>query len=340
MLNLLIDTCVWLDIAKDTDQQKILHVLQQLIDMGEIQLLLPETVLIEFKTNKERVIKESNQSLASAIKRTKKLVEKFGAGDARQSTLDELNDINYKITHIPDSVAIGIKDIEKLFNNTNLIRPTETIKLNAATRAVDKRAPFHKNKNSFNDAIIIETYGAQLSQSINENEHFAFVTHNIADFSLPNGNQKKSHPDFAAYFEQSEASSSYYITLAEALKDISPNLISDLMIEQESRDIPPRELSEIIKEENKLFDIIWYHRYQMRVHRIIEEVNATSEIKNKQEEIKKRVLEVAIVAAQKIEKRHGKKNLGPWDDFELGMLHGKLSALRWVLGDEWDFLDT
>lgn len=32
--------------------------------------------------------------------------------------------------------------------------------------------------------------------------------------------------------------------------------------------------------------------------------------------------------------------LGPYTDFDLGMLNGELSALHWVLGSEWDFLDT
>lgn len=34
------------------------------------------------------------------------------------------------------------------------------------------------------------------------------------------------------------------------------------------------------------------------------------------------------------------KQLLPYPGFELGMLHGKLSALRWVLSSKWDFLDT
>jgi hypothetical protein len=48
----------------------------------------------------------------------------------------------------------------------------------------------------------------------------------------------------------------------------------------------------------------------------------------------------ALKAARKTERDYGKKHLGPWDDFEWGMINGKLSALRWALGDDWDMLDT
>jgi len=51
--------------------------------------------------------------------------------------------------------------------------------------------------------------------------------------------------------------------------------------------------------------------------------------------------EVPCSASHSPEARYtGPGQLGPYTDFELGMLNGKLSALRWVLGADWDFLDT
>jgi hypothetical protein len=42
---------------------------------------------------------------------------------------------------------------------------------------------------------------------------------------------------------------------------------------------------------------------------------------------------------RRVEMEH-EGNLGPYTDFEWGMLNGKLSALRWVLGERWDDLGT
>ena len=54
----------------------------------------------------------------------------------------------------------------------------------------------------------------------------------------------------------------------------------------------------------------------------------------------KRYLGGCKKVAKRVEKEYGKKNLGPYDDFEWGMINGKLSAIRWMLGDDWDMLDT
>lgn len=47
-----------------------------------------------------------------------------------------------------------------------------------------------------------------------------------------------------------------------------------------------------------------------------------------------------LAAMKRTEEELGPDDIGPWTDFEWGMLNGKLSALRWVMGDEWDMLDT
>jgi hypothetical protein len=87
--------------------------------------------------------------------------------------------------------------------------------------------------------------------------------------------------------------------------------------------------AEIIAAEQEFFDRVWYGRSMAYTP---EDLRAEGRPED--------VIQGMLAARKKVEQKYGKKNLGPYDEFEWGMINGKLSALRWALGDEWDFLDT
>ena len=72
----------------------------------------------------------------------------------------------------------------------------------------------------------------------------------------------------------------------------------------------------------------------------IVEKETDADREGERETVQRDIWEGALAAAKRVERRYGKQNLGPWDDFEWGMINGKLSALNWVMGEDWDMLDT
>lgn len=343
MFKILIDTCVWLDLAKDYQQQAILAALEELIRHEDVALILPRTVVDEFARNKKRIIEDSSRSLSSTLKRVKEAVEKFGDPRRKRMVMNQLNDMDYRLPTLGEGVVDTIGRVEKLFSHAQVIETSDAVKIRAAQRAIEKRAPFHRQRNGIDDAILIETYADAAAEKVTGRNRFAFVTHNIKDFSHPTGNNKLPHPDIAAYFSRSK--SLYFITLGEALRRVQPAQFADLMIEQEWVE-EPRRLTEIVDAIDELVTKVWYNRHQVRRERIEEgKIKLVDKeifpIKDHETRpIQRDIWEGALKAAAKVERKYGLETLGPWDDFEWGMLNGKLSALRWVLGDEWDMLDT
>lgn len=89
----------------------------------------------------------------------------------------------------------------------------------------------------------------------------------------------------------------------------------------------------ILEAYGEFWDKVWWNRHQVW----LEKIRSGQEPLTKEQ---KPILRTAVAAAKKIEKKYGKKNLG-WDDFEWGLLSGRMSALAWVTGAEWDeSLDT
>ncbi len=73
--------------------------------------------------------------------------------------------------------------------------------------------------------------------------------------------------------------------------------------------------------ESELEDRVWHER-----HLVLKESGSTSE--------------EADAAADAVRRELGDDKLGPYSDSEWGYLNGQLSAIRWVLGSDWDRLDT
>ena len=65
MFKMLIDTCVWLDLAKDPRQTPVLGVVEEMVRLGLVTLIVPSVVLDEFRQNRERIAKESAKSLSA-----------------------------------------------------------------------------------------------------------------------------------------------------------------------------------------------------------------------------------------------------------------------------------
>ncbi|WP_429404534.1 PIN domain-containing protein [Paraburkholderia sp. MM5482-R1] len=346
MFNLLIDTSVWLDLAADAKQTPLLDLLERLLSDGQLTLLVPRIVVDEFHKNRDRVAKSSAKSLSAHFDQVKSAIRKAD-GDNRQKgrVLDYLSDLGHRIPILGGAADSVLTRIAAILSASTIIEATDAVKVRAADRALHRKAPcHHENKNSMADAVLIETYFECVRTMGRTGQRFAFVTHNKHDFSIVNGNQKLPHVDFAASF--SKIKSMYFINLAECLRRIDPMRVTYAMWEQEW-DQEPRSLSEMLDAMDRLTTQVWYNRHKYLAwqvekgkHKIVSREEWTRKKLNGQNHTVEDIWKGALKSAKKAERKLGEGNYGPWSDFEWGMINGKLSALRWMLGEDWDELYT
>ena len=226
-----------------------------------------------------------------------------------------------------------------------VIEASDEVKVRAADRALHRKAPcHHENKNSMADALLIEIYFEYVRKNGGSGQRFAFVTHNKHDFSLVNSNQKLPHADIASSF--SKIKSMYFISLAECLRRIDPMRVTYAMWDQEWEQ-EPRSLTEMLDAMDRLTTQVWYNRHKnlaFRVekgkHKIVSREEWDKGKLSGQTHTVEDIWKGALKGAKKAERTLGDGNYGPWTDFEWGMINGKLSALRWMLGEDWDELYT
>ncbi len=192
------------------------------------------------------------------------------------------------------------------------------------------------------DAVLFEVYDELRAESVRDHVGFAFATTNYKDFSENNGDNRLPHSDLKYAFNEK---SQFVVDIAKFVEDNAPGFQDIFDLEQ---GVSPefRSLTDLIEAEQLLFRKVWYNRHmnsRFRIaqgtHKVVPESEYSGSMQRSNQTLDT-VWEKALAAAKATEDEVGIENLGPWDDFEWGMINGKLSAIRWVLGDEWDMLDT
>lgn len=331
MLHLLVDTSTWLDLSKRRDGQRWIVAIRVLVHQGQVELLVPKVVIDEFERNRDRVETSMTTTVAQRFKLMKQDLGDYGGRDYEEA-LTVLDGLAHEVPLISAMTTRNFKEVLDLLRGGRTVEATDAERSRVVQRGLDKLAPFHRARNSVADALLIELYATAASGMDLGAEPHAFVTTNSEDFSLPNGDQRVPHPDLADLFVPEGSSYGLGVdglnsVLVRHFWQEIEELFEETYFEEE-----PRELHEIMEAEQEHFDRVWYHRSLQHQYQL-EEAGDNTELE--------RILRIAGPGRARVEATYtGEGQLGPYSDFELGMLNGKLSTLRWVLGSEWDFLDT
>jgi hypothetical protein len=88
-----------------------------------------------------------------------------------------------------------------------------------------------------------------------------------------------------------------------------------------------RSKKELEQVEEKMSDILWYNRHMYNKHNGLADAPAD-------------ILITALANAEEIRNKYNEDELYFDEEFDWGMFNGKLSAIRWMLGYDWDMLDS
>lgn len=131
-----------------------------------------------------------------------------------------------------------------------------------------------------------------------------------------------------AYFDSMSELKEKYSKIEKILNnnlEYSKKIYDTIKSENETRSI-----DEISKAENEFYERVWLDRHLMLMNNCYGKKNTIDD----------KILEEAQKSAEQLINKYGEDDVEPYSDFEWGMINGKLSALRWVLGCEWDMLDS
>ncbi len=233
-----------------------------------------------------------------------------------QQTFSEI-----KAKFIHDISGVEVNNVEGLAFVTNQeLRLSERKTLTAISSKVDVQI-YHLER----IAALLNTpsyYGVRmefLDIEMNKEEQLSFFANNEQRLAR-----------IESTLNQVAVSLAGYKAISGAVDFQSKGDIDIGMPDDDEYEIIPRSMEEVANGTDEFVEKIWFDRHLSLRYRVEQGM----------ETIDPKIWAGALKSAERVIQKYGEENLGPYSSFEWGMLNGKLSALRWVLGEEWDMLDT
>jgi hypothetical protein len=194
--NIILDTNTWLYLCNGFDLQSNLHcdngrhfeLLSQLKlkqNAGEICILVNDVIIQEWERNKDetkRLIERLQNKIAEVDKRIEADKKYMDAADIiLQQQINDRTKASYQIEL--DKNQRHILDAEHfLKNECKKISISDAVKIQVWDLAINKKAPFHKNKNNVADATILLSAIEYITSDENENVNSFFISNNVEDY--------------------------------------------------------------------------------------------------------------------------------------------------------------
>lgn len=221
MIYLFCDTSVLLNLATDIKLYDVVVKIIELVEQGEVKLVLCDIIEHELQTHEDKIVEKRINSYRSHLKNTKNIYD-FLSEDTLKTLKAEIEQAHADLDKMDGVLKKNLNEVLKLVQNSILITNTQKNKKNVIQRAIDKKFPFHRDKNSVKDALISEAFEEFINDSPADMTRLYFITDNVNDFSDVN-NKNLPHPDWEDLFVDGLVY--YSVNIASVINEIHPDSI-------------------------------------------------------------------------------------------------------------------
>ena len=145
MYYIMLDTCVLLDMSTRKSDLPVVSAIEELTSSGMANLVIPELVKIEFERNKDDVADKTRRRLSYEFKQVKNAVSDFG-NEQKEQAIEVLNEVSSRLSLLSEANYATISRVEELINDSLQVKISDSAKIAAVQRGLDKSLTLRRYK--------------------------------------------------------------------------------------------------------------------------------------------------------------------------------------------------